>query len=422
MRRARVLAAAAAVAMGASAAGAYPLDAWEETGIHRLEAYYRAREQLVSARRLAPGALLPAEKVELRLSGQSDFELPPPDPTLDAALTRLLGVHASAYAVALLDLSDPAQPRYAEHHGTRVQNPGSVGKVVVALAWFQALADRYPDDLGERARALRDTAIRADGIVERDHHVVPFWKPGDDRVQKRPLRAGDVANLWTYLDWMLSSSSNAAASVLMAQLVLFHHYGEEYPVDDATAAAFFERTSKAQLRRIFLDAIWTPLARNGIDPERLRQGSFFTREGKNRVPGTNSLATARELMRFLVRMEQGELVDAWSSRELKRLLYLTDARSRYAGSPALDHAAVYYKSGSLYSCREEPGYQCQQYLGNVRNYLNSIVIVEDERDGRSLHYLVVVLSNVLRVNSAEAHRSLAGEIQALIDSLHPASD
>ncbi len=56
-------------------------------------------------------------------------------------------------ALAVLDLSDPAKPRYAEHRGDHRQNVGSVGKLVVALALFQALADLYPDDIEARTQA-----------------------------------------------------------------------------------------------------------------------------------------------------------------------------------------------------------------------------------------------------------------------------
>ena len=54
----------------------------------------------------------------------------------------------------MLDLSDPAKPRYAEHRGDCKQNVGSVGKLVVALALFQALADTYPNDIEARRRVL----------------------------------------------------------------------------------------------------------------------------------------------------------------------------------------------------------------------------------------------------------------------------
>jgi len=106
-------------------------------------------------------------------------------------------------------------------------------------------------------------------------------------------------------------------------------------------------------------------------------------------------------------MERGKLVDPWSSLQIKRLLYLSDVRIRYASQPALADSAVYFKSGSLYSCRFEPGFDCRKYHGNAKNYMNSIASVESEEDGKSLHYIAVVLSNVLRKDSTDVHRDLA---------------
>jgi hypothetical protein len=60
-------------------------------------------------------------------------------------------------------------------------------------------------------------------------------------------------------------------------------------------------------------------------------------------------------------MEQGRLVDEWSSRQIKRLLYMTERRIRYAYAPVLHDAAVYFKSGSLYSCQKEEGFKCGKY-------------------------------------------------------------
>jgi hypothetical protein len=117
-------------------------------------------------------------------------------------------------------------------------------------------------------------------------------------------------------------------------------------------------------------------------------------------------------------MEQGRLVDEWSSRTLKKLLYLTERRIRYASAPALSDAAVYFKSGSLYSCREEEGFRCGAYRGNVKNYMNSVAIIEDSSTSPALHYAVVVISNVLRENSAVAHQSLAGRIHELVKARH----
>jgi hypothetical protein len=199
------------------------------------------------------------------------------------------------------------------------------------------------------------------------------------------------------------------------QLVLVKHFGSEYPVSQARADEFFANTPKSELSKIFLDAIQKPLGRNGLDVSKLRQGSFFTRTGKSRVPGTNSTATAGELLKFVVLMEQGKLVDPWSSREMKRLLYLTERRARYASQPALNTSAVYYKSGSLYGCKPEKGFVCEKYAGNRMNFLNSMAIIESPE---GLRYVVVLLSNVLRKNSAEQHKELAAQIHNLMKARH----
>jgi hypothetical protein len=105
---------------------------------------------------------------------------------------------------------------------------------------------------------------------------------------------------------------------------------------------------------------------------------------------------------------------------LKRALYLTERRIRYASSPRLNEAAVWFKSGSLYSCKEEPGFDCGAYRGNVRNYMNSLAIVEQEVDGRRIHYVSALISNKLRENAAVAHQKLGGDVHELILARHSA--
>jgi hypothetical protein len=397
----------------------YPLDAAEESGIHRLEAYDRAQSVLLERGTLKPGSLLTSQQIQLRLS-DTGFTMPAPDPEFAAKILEMVGPDAPHYGISVLDITDPAQPRLAEINGNRSQNPGSVGKLMVALAWFQALADVYPDDVDARKRILFETQITANDFIVKDGHVVPFWKPGDPMVVRRPIEIGDTANLWTWFDWMASASSNAAASQLISELVLFKKFGGDYPVSAEVAAAYFADTPQKELTAHLREAIQTPLTRNGLDVKHLRQGSFFTREGKRRIPGGTSLATSAELLHYLALMEQGKLVDSFSSLEIKKLIYLTDGRIRYAASPALDESAVYFKSGSLYSCKPEPGYQCGKYEGNKWNYLNSATIVETHDPNQPLHYIVVVLSNVLKKNSAEEHESLATQIHRLMEQQHPA--
>jgi hypothetical protein len=402
----------------AASGGAYPLDGYGYTGIARLEGYRLAMEGKVRAPRQPPGALLPIDAVDLRLQFKSDFEIPAADIEFVAQLQNLLGAEADRYALAVLDLTNIEQPRYAEHRATERANPGSVGKILIALGIFQALADIYPDSIDARLNILRNAVITADEFIQSDHHQVPVWHPGDSRVRYPRIQIGDQASLWTYLDWMLSASSNAAASMVLKHLMLLVHYGPAYPVSETEAQQFFKNTSKKELAALLARALQDPVVRNGLDLAQLRQGSFFTWKGKQLVPGTTSYATPRELMRWLIKLEQGKLVDAFSSREIKRLLYMTQRRIRYASAPALAAAAVYFKSGSLYKCKTEPGFECKKYHGNVLNMLNSVAIIEAPATERQLYYMVVVMSNVLRKNSAVVHQTLATRIHRMLEEIH----
>jgi hypothetical protein len=126
-----------------------------------------------------------------------------------------------------------------------------------------------------------------------------------------------------------------------------------------------------------------------------------------------------ELLRYIVRMEQGRLVDEFSSRAIKRLLYMTERRIRYASAPILNDSAVYFKSGSLYSCKPEPGFVCKKYHGNVKNYMNSVAVVETPAGVNRLHYIATLISNVLYKNSAVEHQTLGTRIHKLIEAAHP---
>ena len=155
----------------------YPLDLYPQTGIRRIEAARLAVIGEMRGRRQPPGALLPADLVDLRLLDHPDLELPEPDPEFTARVLKLLGDKADRYGVAVLDLSDLDHPRYAEHRADFRQNVGSVGKIAVAAALFQALADNYPDDIETRKRLLRETIITADEFIQWDHHEVRIWYP-----------------------------------------------------------------------------------------------------------------------------------------------------------------------------------------------------------------------------------------------------
>jgi len=411
-------AAAALLAALAAPALGYPLDGYEATGIRRLEAGRLAVEGTLRDDKPPPGGRLALADVDLRLAGQS-FDLPPPDPDFTRQVEATLAGAMDASGLAVLDLSDPARPRYAEHRADFRQNVGSVGKLVVVLALLQALADAYPDDLEARRRVLKETTVTADGFSQYDHHTVRIYEPSSRRLLRRAVQVGDRATLYEWLDWMLSPSSNSAAGMVMRETMLLRQYGRAYPPPEPEIQRFFAETPKRELTALFERSFYEPVTRNGLDLEQLRQGSFFTATGKQKVPGPgDSYGTARELMRYLLRMEQGRLVDAFSSREIKRLLYLTERRIRYASSPALADAAVYFKSGSLWQCAPEPGFACREYAGNVRNYMNSAAIVESPAGGHRLYYLSTLVTNILRRNSAAEHQALATRLQQLVARLH----
>jgi len=290
----------------------------------------------------------------------------------------------------------------------------------VATALFQALADTYPNDIARRTEVLRTAHITADSFAHSDHHTIRLFDPATNTLVRRTVRDGDLGSLWEWLDWTLSVSSNSAASMVMRDAMLLRQFGTGYPRPDDEIHRFFHDTPRADVTDLFARTFVEPLTRNGFDTAMLRQASFFTEEGNKLVTGVgDSYGTARELAKMMLRLEQGRIVDPWSSLQIKRLLYQTERRIRYASSPALAEAAVYFKSGSLWGCQKQPGSDCGPYRGDVRNYMNSVVIVESPAVSPRLHYVVTLISNVLRENSATAHQELGTRIQKLMEELHP---
>ena len=382
---------------------AYPLDGAASTGIRRLVGY--------KLMKLPPGAMLPSDRIVLRLKDANPgFEIAPgtpQDPYLKEGLSRIFGARDPSYAVAVLDISDPKKPLYASLRGEDKKIPGSVGKLCVVTGLFGAIAATWPA-IPDRQKILRETMVDADSFIFTDGKTVPFFNEGDKAVVNRQLRLGDRFSLYEWTDHMLSQSSNAAGSMMWKQAMLIRRFGKAYPVAKAEQDAFLKNTPRPELGKLALAALEEPLAASGIDTSRVRLGTFFTRNASNAIPGTGSYACPNELLRWLVKLEQGKVVDAWSSLEIKKLLYFVRPRYRYASAPALAKAAVFFKSGSLFECK--PGTKCKAYAGNVTNLMHSVAIVESGEK----RYLVAMMSNVLGVNSAVEHATIAAEIEKLI--------
>jgi len=414
-----VLACIAFQLCGITSAHAYPLDGTDRAGIQRLLGYQVAQEQQGGAK-LPPGALLGVDEITLKLLNYSgpDFDALPEDEILAGALKDMFRGRDSSYGVVLIDISQTDDIRWA---GLRIdvkQNPGSVGKIVCMLALFNSLAQAFPDPAA-RLDVLATTLVKAGDWVVVDEHVVPRWQPATGRNRFALLTSGDEFYLSEWLDHAISASANGAGAVIWREAMLIQHFGKRYPVSSEETLAFFRDTPKRDLAALARQVIEEPLRQAGIDTENLIQGSFWTRVSKQYVPGGMSYATPRELARFMFRLEQGRLVDEWSSLEMKRYLYMTKRRYRYAYAPELADAAVFFKSGSLYQCEPEEGYQCAKYMGNKRNLMNSVAIVETNAGKQA--YIVTLMSNVLRVNSAWDHSRIGAAVDKVILTNAPAA-
>jgi hypothetical protein len=404
-----------------SASAAYPLDGYTHTGIRRLWAYDPALREELGGPTLPAGARHGFADVRLHLTELPNYDVGDRDPTLQRGLEAIFAGRDNSYAIAVLDITDPAAPRFAALRENDTYLPGSVGKLLVATGLFDALARAFPDP-NDRLAALRATWIEADDFSQADSHSVPIVDVEARALTHRAIRIGDDFTLFEWIDHALSPSANSAGATSWREAMLLRQFGARYPVARAEWQAWLAATPKSDLTEFALDTLEAPLRAAGLDTSSLRQGTMFTSGGRAHVPGVRSLASPLQLLRLMMRLEQGLLVDDFSSLEIKRLLYFTRRRYRYAISPALNNAAVYFKSGSFYRCVEEAGFRCGQYAGNADNVMNSVAIVENPAvpaPGQTQRvYLVALMSNVLRKNSAEDHRDLATEIDALIAGLH----
>jgi hypothetical protein len=394
-------------------AGAYPLDDEATSGIRRLQGYLLEQQSQKGAK-LWPGQLWYADDIRLRLVDYKgpDFDLLPEDPDLAGFLTENFRRRDRSYSMVILDMTDPQQLRWAGLRPDLKQNAGSVGKLICMAAVFHALAEAFPDT-SDRARILREAESTAGRWVSNEIHKVPKWNEAEQRNLHSVINQRDRFRLSEWIDHAISASANGAGSIIWREAMLIRHFGADYPVSDADSEQFFRETPKATLAELARAVVTEPLQQAGIDTANLQQGSFWTTNSKNIVPGRISFATPRELARFALRIEQGLMVDAWSSLQMKKYMYLTKRRYRYSYAPELGESAVFFKSGSLYSCQPEEGFRCDKYMGNVRNMMNSVAIVEGSELAEP-HYLVTLMSNVLKINSAWDHSRIAAAVHETI--------
>jgi beta-lactamase class A len=395
----------------------YPIDGYELTGIKRLKRLELIKKgEIKDAATLPAGAMKSWSDIKLNLldrKADSAMGLMTIDENFQKEINALFRGLDRSYSLAVLDISDPNNIRYAERNETAGYQPGSVGKLAVLHALFVQLAKIYPDSWEKRTELLKNKSVKSGVWGQTDTHTIPIYNIEKNTLVKRQVISSDVFTLYEWTDHMLSVSNNGAASIVWREAVLMAAFGENYPdLTQEESDAYFKETPRKELTDLSNDVVNLPLRDLGITADEWRLGSFFTR-GANTYVGDKggSIGSPQGMMKFLVQLEQGNVVDEQSSLEMKRLMYMTDRRIRYAQAPALKEAAVYFKSGSLYKCDRSKGEECGKYMGNVTNFMNSVAIVEHPDN---CTYIVALMTNVLRKNSATDHMYLAGSIDKII--------
>ena len=393
----------------------YPIDGYKKTGIKRLYQIQKMKEDSIPYKRIPFGAYKKMEEIHLNLLSRrqdSVGALLVEDEEFTKKINRLFP--GAGYSASVLDITDPSNLKYAAFRENRGYQPGSVGKIAVLLAVFDQMAKLCPDSWSQRVTYLRDIKVTSRYWGTGDHHTIPIYDIENDKLTKRVVIASDEFSLYEWLDHMVSVSNNGAASVMYREAMLMAAFQQDYfNLTEEQAENYFKETPRDSLTNLANMVVNEPLRELGIGEDEWRLGGMFTRPAGRYVGRKGgSIGTPKGLMKFLVQLEQGNVVDEESSLEMKRLLYMTDRRIRYAHSPRLDSAAVYFKSGSLYKCDREKNPNCAKYAGNVYNYMNSVIIVEHPNNTK---YIVCLMTNVLNKNSAGAHMYLAGKIDDLIN-------
>lgn len=415
----------ASVAFPVGLVHAYPLDA-QNTGIKRLTGSDPATGAKGTSK-LPEGALLTERQIELNLlasAGSSwDFSKSERDPALQAALDKMFKSRDASYGLVIADITDPENIAWAGVRENRSQIPGSVGKIITMLGFFSELEKAFPN-IEDREHILATRAVTAGDWVITDSHGVPRYNPETNTMRSSVLKPGETFMLSEWLDFSIAYSANAAAATIWKEAVLLRHFGKAYPPSAEDEAKFFKETPKSALWALASDAVKEPMIGAGLDPDVFWIGSFWTRTAKTLIPGNGgSRGTPLSMARYLLRLEQGRLVDNWSSLTMKKYLYTTSRRYRYVFSDQLKPAAVYFKSGSLYKCVPEEDFKCGKYMGNAQNAMNSISIIETPatKDAEQKRYIVALTSDVRKVNSAWDHSRIGQAVDTVIRTREAAS-
>jgi len=393
---------------------AYPIDGYRYTGINRLLYQFNVMQDSTIDTKLDKGALLSMSDIKLNLLNNS-FAWPDGDEGLEGKLEDIFKSLEPEYSVSVMDITNSNNIRYAGLNENVAYQPGSVAKIIAAMGLFDALHKVYGDNWEDIRAVLYNKRVRGNEFVVYDHHTIPIYDISKDKYYNRKAEEDDVFSLYEWLDHMFSKSNNGAASVVMREMILVHIMDDYYEcANQEEMDMVINNADRAVLGNLTEDLTNCVLESIAIDRDEYRLGGFFTSGAEKYVPRRGgSTGTTKGLMKFMFALESGQVINERISLEIKRLMYLTDRRIRYASSRSLDNDAVYFKSGSLYSFKPEPGFVRKNYAGNKYNYMNSLAIIE-KQDSTQRRYMVALMSNVLRKNSVNEHYALAKKIDDML--------
>ncbi len=148
MKKIIILAAVIFITMAFTTSITYPIDGYSHTGIKRLKRLERIKSgEIKDVSNLPPGAFKSYLDIELNLllkKSDSVTQFLNSDKGFQDDISSLFRGLDKSYSLAVLDISDIENLRYAFRNETLGYQPGSVGKIAVLVGLFDQLAKIYP--------------------------------------------------------------------------------------------------------------------------------------------------------------------------------------------------------------------------------------------------------------------------------------
>ena len=206
----------------------YPIDGYNRTGIKRLKHLELIQSgEIEEKSKLPQGALQSYTGIALNLTSKQEIpveELLKENEAFQEEINQLFRGWDRSYSLAILDISDLNNLRYASRNETAGYQPGSVGKLAVLVGLFNQLAKIYPDDFGKRLELLRQKKVKAGSWGLRDSHTIPIYDMENQKLSKRRVTESDVFSLFEWADHMVSVSNNGAASIVWREVLLMQAF------------------------------------------------------------------------------------------------------------------------------------------------------------------------------------------------------